>query len=170
MRVWFQYRFTFIVRCWMPVGKSNLLIENRRYWKYYINLIDYPPSSWLCPVMTIDKNEPDDIPADEKNGSPNSKEITEKVTNHAIQLNAQTLNKCSTIWCRSIANYQTSEWMKVKEKRRKKHGKAIEQGWETRYWLLLFFYTFLRLHAISDKLQFTSLFIRFLDSQFLFLA
>lgn len=104
MRVWFQYRFSFIVRCWMPVEKSKLMIKNRRYWKYYIILINYPLSSWLCSVMTIDKNEPDDIPADEKNESPNSKEITEKVTNHAIQLNAQTLNKCSTILCRSIAN------------------------------------------------------------------
>lgn len=31
--------------------------------------------------MTIDKNEPDEIPADEKNKSPVRKEITEKVTN-----------------------------------------------------------------------------------------
>lgn len=29
--------------------------------------------------MTIDKNEPDEIPADEKDESPNGKEITEKV-------------------------------------------------------------------------------------------
>lgn len=31
------------------------------------------------PVMTIDKNEPDDKPANEKDESPNGKEITEKV-------------------------------------------------------------------------------------------
>lgn len=29
--------------------------------------------------MTIDKNEPDEIPAEEKDESPNGKEITEKV-------------------------------------------------------------------------------------------
>lgn len=29
--------------------------------------------------MTIDKNEPDKIPADKKDESPNGKEITEKV-------------------------------------------------------------------------------------------
>ncbi|XP_031636511.1 post-GPI attachment to proteins factor 2-like [Contarinia nasturtii] len=32
--------------------------------------------------MTIDKNEPDEIPANQKDESPNSKEITEKITVH----------------------------------------------------------------------------------------
>lgn len=39
--------------------------------------------NWLSvPVMTIDKHEPDEIPADDKNESPNRKEITEKITVH----------------------------------------------------------------------------------------
>lgn len=34
--------------------------------------------------MTIDKHEPDEIPDDDKDDSPNGKEITEKVINKNI--------------------------------------------------------------------------------------
>lgn len=70
--------------------------------------------------MTIDKNEPDEIPADEKDESPNSKEITEKVTKKAktarnLIKNAEPLNKYNTIWYFPFSELwkgpRPNEWM-----------------------------------------------------------
>lgn len=43
----------------------------------------------IFPVMTIDKNEPEDVPAKENDESPHRKEITEKVkTEQSMDINA----------------------------------------------------------------------------------
>lgn len=47
--------------------------------------------------MTIDKNGPDEIPATEKDESPNSKEITEKVNYTLKSRKPRNLIKCSDI-------------------------------------------------------------------------
>lgn len=47
--------------------------------------------------MTIDENGPDEIPANEKDESPNSKEITEKVSKTLKSQKPRNPIKCSDI-------------------------------------------------------------------------